>query len=243
MQATQVRALDAGRRVQVFLDTHAATIGTAVPASLRAKLDDAVTQFAGFQSEQGTAEGTAKGETVNQAALRTDLFQRFMVPVGRAAKIALRLAPEFPKLVVSALARRKLDFLSTANQFADAATIDEKVLIDHGLAADFLVQLHTAIAQMAASAAAQGRSVARRIAATAACGTANKTLRAVIGLLDGVLKPVLKGNTSLLVDWQASKRIRLLPVTPLPTGGTVVTPPATSPAQPTTAPVPPPATP
>src|SRR5579864_4939731 len=110
MQATDVRALDAGRRVQVFLDAQAATVGKVVAPSLRAKLDDSVTQLAGFQDEQGTADGAAKGETANQAALRDDLFQKFMVPIARTAKIALKSAPEFPKLVVSALARRKADF-------------------------------------------------------------------------------------------------------------------------------------
>ena len=39
MKTNQERALDAGRRVQGFLDAQAAAIGTAVSASLRAKLD------------------------------------------------------------------------------------------------------------------------------------------------------------------------------------------------------------
>jgi hypothetical protein len=127
MKSTDVRTLDAGRRVQVFLDAQATALGKTVLPSLRAKLDDAVTQLTAFQVEQGSAEGAAKGETVNQAGLRDDLYQKFMVPVARAAKVALKGAPEFPKLVVSALARRKADFVSTATQFADAATKDEQV--------------------------------------------------------------------------------------------------------------------
>jgi hypothetical protein len=241
MQATDVRALDAGRRVQVFLDTQAAALGKAVAPSLRAKLDDSVTQLAGFQNEQGTADGAARGATANQAALRDDLFQKFMVPIARAAKIALKNAPELPKLVVSALARRKADFVSTANQFAEAATKDAQVFVDHGMPTDFLTQLQAEIALVTASADAQGRAIARRIAATAGCTAQAKAVKGNIGLLDGVIKPALKGNTALLADWQASKRIRQPAVTPLPTGTTVVAP--TTASAPTPTPATPPAPP
>jgi hypothetical protein len=241
MQSTFGGALDAGRRVQVFLDAQAATLGKVVPPTIRAMLDDAVTQLAGFQIEQATAVGTAKGETVNQTTLRDDLYQRFMVQVGRTAKVELRNTPEFPNLVVSALARRKLDFVSTATKFADAAAKHEQLLIDHGMPADFLVQLRAAIAAVSASADSRGRNVARRIAATQGCIAMNKALRQKIGQIDGLIKPALKKNAALLADWRASKQIRQLPVTPLPTGGTVVTPAPTPAAQPTTPPVVPPA--
>jgi hypothetical protein len=239
MQSTRIRTLDAGRRVQVCLDTQAAALGNAVSPTLRAKLDDAVTQLGGFQVEQATAQGTALGETVNQAALRDALYQKFMVQIGRTAKVALRDTPEYPNLVVPATARRKLGFPATANQFADAAAKHEAVIVEHGMPADFLVQLHAAIAEVVASADARERALSRRKAATAGSGTADKAVRDTIGLVDGVVTPLLKKNTSLLADWKASKLIRQLPVTPLPTGSTVVTPAPTPSAQPTTAPVPP----
>ena len=235
MQSLFGRALDAGRRVQVFLDAQAATLGKVVPPSIRAMLDDAVTQLAGFQVEQATALGTAKGETVNQTTLRDDLYQRFMVQIGRTAKVELRKTPEFSNLVVSALARRKLDFVSTANKFADAAAKHEQQLIEHGMPADFLVQLRAAIAAVSASADARGRNVARRIAATQGSKAMNKALRQKIGQIDGLIRPALKKNAALLADWRASKQIRQIAVTPLPTGGTVVTPVASGPA-PTAAP-------
>ena len=224
MQSTQVRTLDAGRRVEVFLDTQAAALGKAVSPTLRAKLDDAVTQLGGFQIEQATAKGTALGETTNQVALREELYQTFMVQIGRTAKVALRQTPEYPNLVVPSGARRKLDFVARANQFADAAAKHEAVIVEHGMPTDFLAQLKAAIAGVVASADARERSLSRRKAATAGAVTADKAVRTSIGLIDGVVKPLLKKNTSLLADWQASKLIRALPVTPLPTGGIVVAP-------------------
>jgi hypothetical protein len=151
MLATQVRTLDAARRVQVFLDTEAAAIGTAVPPTLRAMLDDAVKQLAAFQLQQGTAEGTAKGETVNQVALRDELYTRFMAPIGTTAKIELKTTPEYPNLHVAATARRKIDFLATAAKFADAAAKHEALLVQHGMPTDFLTQLRAAIAATTAS--------------------------------------------------------------------------------------------
>jgi hypothetical protein len=228
MLATEVRTLDAGRRVQVFLDAQAAAIGTVVSASLRAMLDAAVTQLVGFQAQQGTAEGTAKGETVNQAALRDDLYTRFMVPIGRTAKVELRSTPEYPMLVVPAVARRKIDFLAVANKFADAAAKHVDLLVQHGMAADFLTQLQAALAQTAASADARDRNLALKKSATEGCAVATKAVRDKIGQLDGILRAAFKKNTPFLADWLASKRVRQVPVTPLPGGG-VVTPAATVP--------------
>lgn len=234
MLSTQVRTLDAGRRVQVFLDTQSAALGNAVPPSLRAKLDDAVAQLGGFEAEQATAQGIALGETANQAALRDALFQKFMVQIGRTAKLALRNKPEYPNLVVPAQAVRRLNFVATANQFAEAAAVHEAKLIEYGMPADFLAQLHAAIAQLVASADSRERSSSRAKAATAGGTAADKAVRATIGLIDGVVKPLFDDNKALLADWQASKRIRHLPVTPLPTG-TVVTPEPTQDTQPAAA--------
>jgi hypothetical protein len=247
-------ALNAGRRVQVFLDAQAATVGKLVPASLRAMLDDAVTQLAGFQVEQATAEGAATGETANQAALRASLYQNFMVQIGQTARIELKSSTEYPALVVPATAQRKSDFVATANAFAAAAAKHDQLLIQHGQPADFLAQLQTAITAVSASADAQGRAVARRIAATQGCTAMNKTVREKIGQINGLLKPALKTNAAMLADWQASKRIRQLPVNPVATGTTVTptadtttTPasatPAATPATPVTTPATPPATP
>jgi hypothetical protein len=239
MQAPQVRTLDAGRRVQVFLDAHAATIGKAVPPSLRTMLDDSVTQLAGFQVEQGTAENTAKGETVNQAALRDTLYQDFMVQIGRTAKVALKSTPEYPSLVVPAIARRKIDFVATATKFAAAAALHDQLLIQHGMPTDFVAQLQAAITTVSASADAQARAISRRIAATTGCVAMNKAVRDKIGQIDGLLKPALKGNAALLSDWAASKRVRQPAVNPLPTGSTVPAPASGTPTSTPSAPVPP----
>ena len=50
----------------------------------------------------------------------------------------------------------------------------------------------------------------------------NKTVREKIGQINGLLKPALKTNAAMLADWQASKRIRQLPVNPTAVGRVTV---------------------
>ena len=82
MQVTHSNTLDALRRVQGFLAAQATALGAVIPASLRSRLDGAVTQLAAFQVEQTAA----KGEAANQAALRKGFRSQFMRPIARIAK-------------------------------------------------------------------------------------------------------------------------------------------------------------
>ncbi len=90
--------------------------------------------------------------------------------------------------------------------------------MDNGLPADFIAQLRAGITAIEASAAARGRQRSRRAAATKGLMAADKALRETIDSLNRVLKPALATNPALLADWTASKRVRQLAVTPLPTG-------------------------
>src|SRR5579862_5137977 len=69
MQLIHSNALDAVRRVQGFLDSQAATLGAVVTATLRGRLDAAVTQLDAFKVARGAAIDRARGETTNEAAI------------------------------------------------------------------------------------------------------------------------------------------------------------------------------
>jgi hypothetical protein len=231
MKTTQVRTLDAGRRVQGFLDANAATIATAMSASLRAKFDAAVTQLDQLRLDQETSKAAAAGETVNQAALRSDLFQQLVDRIGEVAKLNLKSSTDFPALVVTAAAEKRTEFVTKVNSQADAAAKYEQLFIDHGLPADFLAQIKAGVAQVMASAANREAQQTKQSAATGGLITADKAVRSLIKVVSGALAKVVKGNSTLSAGWVAAKRIRQVPVTPLPTGGTVITP--TTPTTPT----------
>jgi hypothetical protein len=243
MKSTHFPVLDTGRRVQGFLDAQAAALGAAVPATLRAQLDDGVAQGTAFQLEQGASTSAAKGETSKQQLIRDDLYARFLHPVEGVAKKKLKgvaSVTEFASLVISSAFRHGNKLLSKATELADAAVKYEKIFVDNGLPADFIAQLKAGLADITASEAARGRQVSRRTAATAGLVAADKAIRATVDSLNRALRPALKKNPPLLADWMASKQIRKLVVTPLPTGSPgapaspATQPPSAGPATPAT---------
>jgi hypothetical protein len=215
VKVSQSNTLDALRRVQGFLDAQATALGPIIPASLRARLDGAVTSLAGFQTEQNTADSTAHGEAVNQTALRKTFVTKFMEPIAHIATGALKTSGDFPTLTIASSRLRKSDFLGAAQSLADAAAKNETVLTTDGMPTDFLTQLQAAIAAMTTSKAAQDRAVSRRGAATQGIADTDITAKQILGVLNGVIEPALAKNTSLLADWKSSKRISPAP-TPLP---------------------------
>lgn len=242
MQLTQFKTLDAGRRVQGFLDRLFAALGYAVAAAVRARLDKAVAQLAAYQLEQGMSRGTALGETSSQAALRQSIYDRFMSPICTIAKRLLPLVPEYDRLTITSLSLyngRVGEFYTDANNLADASAKYEALLIDNGLPKDFIAQLRAAIGQLDASSGAREDHLVNKVKATAGLGEMDKAVRDAIAILNAVLKPILKANPTIQAEWAASKRIKQTAVTPNPTGsagtsdGSVASTP-TAPATPAT---------
>jgi hypothetical protein len=110
-----------------------------------------VTQVDQLRLDHETSKAAAAGETVNQAALRSDLFQQFVGRVGEVAKLNLKGSTDCPALVESAAAENKSEFVTKVNSQADAAAKYEQLCID-SLPADFLAQIKTGVAQVLSSA-------------------------------------------------------------------------------------------
>jgi hypothetical protein len=218
MQLRQIKTFDTGRRVQGFLGSQAAAIGTAVPPGLRAKLDNATDQLVSYQLEQDNAAGSARGETANQEALQRDINERLLRPIARVARFALRDKPDFDVLVVPSDSMPKRVFVSKLTGLADAAAKYEQTFVENFIPSDFIAQLRVAAAQIEGSGEARARHLSRRNAATAGLVAADKMIRDVVGVLDGALTPMLKSNPAALADWIASKRFQQTVVNPIATG-------------------------
>ena len=219
MQQFHLNTLDAVRRVQAFFDRHAAVIGSLVSPDTRAELDGDATQLATSQLEQSQTAGISRAETANQAVYRKDFYFRFMRPIRRIARAKLATAPELPDLVAPSTGVRNGDFVKNAEALASSAAKHEKVFVSKGMAADFLVQLNAAIAQLGASRDAQSEAAVRGQAATKSITEANKNARDLLAVLDSVITPAVRHNAQLLAEWKASKKIigkTALP--PQPTG-------------------------
>jgi hypothetical protein len=218
MQLKYVRSMQAGERSQAFLNAQAAILGPVIPPEVRAELDTLVAQLQGLKLEQETARMTSNTLTTGIKAMRADLAENFITPIGSIAVRKLARVPEFQALVMPLSIRQLADFRTRLDAMIQAAAKYESYFISGGLPADFLAQLKTAAANLAASGEDRGRNVVRRIAASDGIVKTVRELQGVIDQLDAVLTPVLKTKPTLLADWTASKTVIQTAVNPLPTG-------------------------
>ena len=218
MQLVQHKVSDTGRRVQTFLDSQRAVLGTVVPTTIRAQLDAAVTQLDAAQVDQQTLTGSTRGEKATQDAIRKEINTDYLRPIAKGARHALRGSPDFLTLVVSGPELRKGDFLGKIKALADAAAKHEQELIGTGLPVDFIAKLKAAIAQLDASVATRGVQLGQLQQAGKAIADATKVVRSVIGVMNANMRRDLKKNRPLLANWVATKKIQATVVTPLPGG-------------------------
>jgi hypothetical protein len=235
MELKDHNVFDTGRRVLTFLDSQSAVLGTTVPATLRAQLDTAVTQLAASGTDQESLDSSTRGEIVNQVAMRKALTVDFLDPMARIARHALRASPDFPALVVPASGLRKGDFMNKINAIVDAAAKHAQDFVDHGMPADFIAQLRAAVAALNASVDTRGKQKGLLKQAGQGIKDSTKAVRAVLHVMDGIMKRALKTNQPVLANWTATKRIQATVVTPLPGGDLNGTPSAPQPAAPAAA--------
>jgi hypothetical protein len=233
MELTKEKVLETAQRVQVFLESQSAAIGTTVPAPFRAQLDTAVTQLSGAQVDQVTTAKAVTAEVAKQNALRKEIQVDFLIPIGRIVRRAFKTSPDFQALIVPAGLTRKGDFLGKVTAATAAAAAHAQDLIDRGMPADFIAQMQTAVGQLAASVETRGKQVGLKQQTVKTIAESTTAIRDVLHIIDGNMRRALKKNQPLLTNWVATKRIQATVVTPLPGGDLSATPSAT----PTPAPV------
>ena len=230
MQLSQQKVSDTGQRVLTFLDSQSSAIGTTVPAPLRARLDGAVTQLNGAQVEQETLAKAVPAEVAKQNAIRKEVSVDFLIPMGRIVRRAFKTNPDYQALIIPSGLTRKGDFLGKVTAATAAAAAHAQDMIDHGMPADFIVQMQAAVTQLTASAETRGKLVGLKQQTVKTMKEATKTIRDVVHIIDGNMRRTLKKNQPLLTNWIATKRIQATVVTPLPGGDLNATPSAPQPA-------------
>ena len=220
MKLSQHYTLDAGRRSKGFLDRHVAVIGDAVSAILRARLDNGVADLEGYQLEQRTETGLARGMTAVLKEKRDDIHKRFGNAIRANANSSLSHTPEYLTLLLPSRAPTHGDFLAMATVLAASAAVHEQVLLDHGMVPDFLAKLNAAVLDLARATYARGRHKARSVAARAGLEVADREVKDALANMDASMLVVLSKDASLLADWEASRKIHVT-ITPLPNLGLI----------------------
>jgi hypothetical protein len=162
MQKTQIKTLEARRRVQATLSSHPARIVKAVTPKRRADLDMAVAQLAMFQVTQGTSKHTAVGETALQQSQRQALYDGFLHPIAAIARRALIVVPEYPAFLRSSRSFRKTQLAADATMVAHLVAKYERQFIENGLPADSIARMRVLIGALQASEESPGLSVGSR---------------------------------------------------------------------------------
>lgn len=105
-----------------------------------------------------------------------------------------------PQLQVEGLLRATAAFTSQASTY-------ETVLVEHGLAPDFVAQLRDAISALQGSVDGRGMARAGQVGATKQLAVNIALGHQYVSIMDAALTKTLKTDSAKLVEWRNSKRV------------------------------------
>lgn len=206
MRNEQNAVLASLRRTQQFLGTHSEVLTVVAPAT-RTQLDAVVAQLTKLSVVQDSGARSSKGETARQRALCAVLRRTHMAPIAGIAKYVLRDAPEFRALMLPALKSGRQTLITAAYAMADAATPHTQILIDNGSPATFAADLRSAADQVSESVTGRATYQGRRAGATAGLRAAEKAGRAILRVLDVLVRARFATDAQVLAEWNAAKLV------------------------------------
>jgi hypothetical protein len=206
VKAQHVIVLNTLQRVQRFMDTNDAVLGSVNDSGYRHVLDDVVTALKEHAVNQNASQQAGQGETARQRALRSALRQNHMRPIATIALAELPQVPEFVSLKMPANNVTPQRLIAAAGAMGAAAAKYESTFTTGGLATDFLAQLEAAANAVERSLTNRGASTTTQAAATAGLVASSRRGRAVVRVLDSLVRPQLAGDAALLAQWNSAKR-------------------------------------
>jgi len=224
MRTSQGKVFLSLKNVQAFLGANAAALGAVVTSGAAKRLDDIVTKLEAHVQSQGNAEAAAKETTQKHYLLRRALLLEHMTPIARIAAAELPASPELLPLRMPKGDPSAVRLHTLAQGMAGVADRHADVFKAAGLPDDFVAQLTAAADAMLASVDERRQTVTVGSYATGGIRILLTAGRKVVHVLDAMVKISIKGNATLLQNWDRAKRVYLL------TGGPPAgTPPAPAP--------------
>jgi hypothetical protein len=211
MQQVQQRSLDALRRVQDFLDTHADQVGALKDSAGRKQLDDAVTLVASHTDDQSAASLAMTGQISQQRALETGLRAQHMQPIATFARAKLRGVPDFAALTKSGAGLLPKQLVHAARAMATAAAPHADVLTAAGFPADTIAQLGAAATALETAMTDRANTNVRRVGATRGLREELLRGREAVSMLNAVVSKQFAGDKTFLAAWRAAHRITAKP--------------------------------
>jgi hypothetical protein len=207
MKQHQQRQLDALRRVQDFLDSHADVVGALRESEGRKQLDAAATRLATLDNDQGTAGLELAGQASRAKALTADLRASHMQPIARFARARLRGTPDFAALTRSASRLQGKPLVRAARAMATAAAPHADALTRGGFPADTIAQLAAAADALGESLVERANTRVRRVGATKGIEADLLSGREAVAMLHAVIGKQFAGDATFLAEWRAARRV------------------------------------
>jgi hypothetical protein len=206
MQNRQGNTLQSLRGIQAFLDDHADTLGAVATSGARKKFDALVAAASEHVVMQSSSLLSARGATQKLYALREDLLLGHMAPIARLAAAELTLTPELSPLKMPRGKSSTEVLYAAAVGMGEAAEHHAAVLIDAGLAPDFVVKLRGAADALLAGVDARTQHRGAQQGGTRGLRESLRRARNSVRVLDAFIRYALKGNDALLASWDAVRR-------------------------------------
>jgi hypothetical protein len=211
MRQQQQRQTDSLRRVQDFLDAHAAELGSLGDSEGGKQLDDALAKVDELGNAQGTADLVMAGQIARRRALSLELQVGHMLPIARFARARLRGVPDFAALTRSGARFGPRNVVAAARAMATAATPHVDVLVQAGFPTDGVVQLEAAADAMQKAMVERANTQVGRVGATKGIEEQLRRGREAVAQLDALVRRQLKGDPMLLAAWQSARRVTAKP--------------------------------
>jgi hypothetical protein len=224
MDAHDKRVSQSFRSVEGWADSHKALIPAEAAGQVEALrgVNERLAQYVIDQEHQNRA-GIAGTVTVQQ--LRRDLRQNYLVPIAGMARSVVVITPELATaLRVPRPTADDAKVLASANAIANIGDVHKEVLVQHGLAANFVDELRAKAAALQAAMDDRRDVKSRRVGATKAIAAELKAGRLVVQSLDIALTRVLRDQPGLLAEWRNTKRVTVKPVHQTPTPAVAAAP-------------------
>lgn len=207
MRQEQQRQLDSLRRVQDFVNVHAAELGSAVSAGVKQQLDEAIAQLDAFDNTQGSSRLELDGLASRRRALAVELRQQHMRPICAFARARLKGVPDFAALTSSG---RRLDssrLVAAARAMATAAVPHLDALVNSGFPPNTITQLLAAADAVSATLVERAGTHVRRVGATKGIEQQLRRGREAVRVLSAVVGKQAAGDPVLLASWGAASRV------------------------------------
>ena len=212
MRSDQTQVLRSFRRVRQFIAGHTPPNAPTSFGRQLAELDDVLAKLDQIGVDQEAGTRTTRAETRHQKQLRTTLWQSHMTPVSRVARELFGATGGDKALKMPLKSASNEAVVNSARAMAEAAEKEKDRFEEHGLPADFALQLRTAADALTNALATRVETTRRKVKATAAADEQVKRGKRAVRLLDAIITPALKDDADELAAWRNARKVNAVPV-------------------------------